>query len=84
MENKHDMIFEIKIQGHLNNHWTDWICPHGNARAMKCTYLESGETVIRGDVEDQAALHGLLTKIRDLGLTVNSMVAARRKTIGNL
>ena len=76
------MIFEIKIQGHLNNDWTDWICPHSNGHVMKCTFLDNGETVIRGDVEDQAALHGLLTKIRDLGLTVNSMVAARRKSNG--
>jgi hypothetical protein len=44
------------------------------------THGASGETIIRGDLEDQAALQGVLTKIWNLGLTLNSVVAVRRQS----
>ena len=55
-------IYQIRVKGHLEPHWSEWfddltIIPEAN-----------GETLITGPVPDQPALHGLLKKIRDLGL----------------
>ena len=57
-------IYRIKIQGHLGSQWSDWF------GGMVITHDESGDTVLTGPVVDQAALHGLLKKVRDLGLTL--------------
>ncbi len=54
--------YRIRIKGHLAAHWAEWFS------GMTITRLETGETVIEGSVSDQAALHGMLNKIRDLGL----------------
>lgn len=74
------MIYEIKVQGHLNDHWLEWFCPGGKCASLKMTHGPGGETIIRGDLEDQAALQGVLTKIWNLGLTLNSVVAVRRQS----
>lgn len=73
------MIYEIRVEGHLNQHWSDWFCPSGKCTSFELARAESGETVIRGDLEDQAALQGVLTKIWNLGLTLNSVVVVRKK-----
>ncbi len=62
--------YEIRLQGHLDASWSVWL------GGMSMTYTTSGETVLVGEVADQAALHGLLTKIRDLGVPILRM--ARR------
>jgi len=54
-------IYEIRVFGKLSNKWADWF----DGFAIQQT---NGETVLTGRVADQAALHGLLSKIRDLGL----------------
>jgi hypothetical protein len=54
--------YRIRIKGHLAAHWAEWF------DGMTITQLENGETVIEGSVVDQAALHGMLNHIRDLGL----------------
>jgi hypothetical protein len=74
------MIYEIKVQGHLNHNWSEWFCPGGKCPTFELTHIPSGETLIRGDLEDQAALQGVLTKIWNLGLTLNSVVVVRKKT----
>jgi hypothetical protein len=57
--------YHIKIKGHLPDHWSDWF------EGMTLTLnAERGETILSGPVVDQAALHGLLNKVRDLGLTL--------------
>jgi hypothetical protein len=56
--------YEIRIKGHLDNQWTDWF---GGLTLMR---EDSGDTLLTGMVADQAALHGLLRKIRDLGMTL--------------
>ena len=64
------MIFQIRIKGHLSDQWTDWF------EGLTITLEESGDTLLTGPVMDQAALHGLLKKVRDLGmplLAVNSI-----------
>ena len=56
------MFYSIQIQGHLDSGWSEWF------EGMTITTLESGDSVLTGDVVDQAALFGLLIKLRDLGL----------------
>ena len=63
------MIYQIRIQGHLGRHWAD------RFEELSITLEEDGTTLLTGPVVDQAALHGILRKIRDLGaqlLSVNS------------
>jgi hypothetical protein len=55
-------IYRIRIKGHLAAHWSDWF------DGMTITRLDNGETLIEGPIVDQAALHGMLNHIRDLGL----------------
>ena len=59
--------YEIKIKGHLDPRWTDWFMD------LKLSHLESDETLLSGQLPDQAALHGLLERIRDLNLTLISV-----------
>lgn len=55
--------YRIKLKGHLNHKWSDWF------ERMEIS-LEGEETILTGPVADQAALHGLLNRIRDLNLTL--------------
>ena len=63
-------IYEIRIKGHLGRQWTDWF------GGLSITLEDNGDTFLKGTVVDQAALHGMLRKVRDLGmplLSVNSV-----------
>jgi len=64
-------IYRIRIQGQLDSQWADWF------DEMTITFEEDGTTLLSGPVVDQAALHGLLKKIRDLGLTLISICPGR-------
>ena len=55
-------VYEIRIKGHLNPQWRGWF------GGLTITLEDSGDTLLTGPVVDQAALHGLLRKVRDLGL----------------
>jgi hypothetical protein len=66
------MIYQIRIQGHLGSEWTDWF------EGLTLTLEDNGETLLTGSVVDQAALHGLLRKVRDLGMPLLSVVAVER------
>jgi hypothetical protein len=59
--------YEIRVEGHLDTRWTAWF------DGLTLTRGSDGTTVIHGPVADQAALHGLLQKIRDLGLPLISV-----------
>lgn len=61
------LYYEIKIKGHLDSRWTDWFA------GLKMEHLEGDETLLSGLLPDQAALHGLLERIRDLNLTLTSV-----------
>src|SRR4051794_14658450 len=60
--------YEIRIQGHLANRWANWF------EGMTITREDNGETLLTGSVVDQAALHGLLRKVRDLGMPLVSVI----------
>lgn len=60
--------YEIRIKGHLANRWADWF------EGMTITREDNGETRLTGTVVDQAALHGLLRKVRDLGMPLVSVI----------
>jgi hypothetical protein len=59
--------YEIRLEGHLDPRWTAWF------DGMGFTNLSDGTTVLSGPVVDQSALHGLLQKVRDLGLALVSV-----------
>ncbi len=61
--------YELRVGRHLDDHWTEWF---GN---LALTREKDGTTTLRGPVPDQAALHGLLIKVRDLGITLISVRA---------
>lgn len=56
--------YAIRVKGHLDPRWSEWF------EGMRLTQTEGGETLLTGPVADQAALHGLLARIRDLNLTL--------------
>lgn len=57
-----ERMYEIRVKGHIDPDWSDWF---GD---MTIQQQADGESTLRGRLADQAALHGVLTKIRDLGL----------------
>jgi hypothetical protein len=59
--------YQIRIKGHLGRQWADWF------GGLTITLEENGDTVLTGPVVDQAALHGLLRKVRDLGMPLVSV-----------
>jgi hypothetical protein len=70
MANERDepLVYQIRIEGHLDRRWTDWF---GD---VSITQEDDGETLLTGPVVDQAALHGLLRKTRDLGMPLISAI----------
>ena len=61
------MVYQIKIDGHLRPQWTDWF------EGLSVTLQPDGTTLLSGPLVDQAALYGLLKKVRDLGLPLISV-----------
>jgi hypothetical protein len=64
-------LYEIRIKGHLDNWWADWF------EGLTITALDNGETLLTGLVVDQAALHSLLRKVRDLAMPLLSVTRVR-------
>ena len=60
-------VYQIRIKGHLDREWSDWF------EGLTVTLEEDGNTLLSGLVIDQAALHGLLKKVRDLGMPLLSV-----------
>ena len=61
------MVYEIRFKGHLDDQWTEWF------GGLTITLEEDGHTLLTGPVVDQAAMHALLRKVRDLGMPLISV-----------
>jgi hypothetical protein len=66
-------IYELRVKGHLDDRWSDWL------EGLAVGRQEDGTTVLSGPIADQAALHGVITRIRDLGLPLLSVNRRVRK-----
>ena len=62
------LVYQIQVTGHLGSEWSDWF------DGLSITLQDNGETLLSGPVVDQAALHGLLRKVRDLGMPLLSVI----------
>ena len=56
------LVYAIRLKGHLGSQWADWFS------GLSLTLEDNGETVLTGPLADQSALHGVLKKVRDLGM----------------
>jgi hypothetical protein len=65
---------EIRIKGQLDSYWSDWFA------GLTLTHLEGDVTLLSGSLPDQAALHGLLERIRDLNLVLISVNTSGQST----
>lgn len=63
----HPVVYQIRLKGHLGSQWADWF------GGLTITLEEGGDTLLTGPVVDQAALHGLLRAVRDLGMPLVSV-----------
>ena len=66
-------LYEIRLKGHLDTRWTDWF------EGLSLTHASDGTTMLAGPVVDQAALYGVLRKVRDLGLPLVSVIQVEPK-----
>jgi hypothetical protein len=66
-------LYEIRIKGHLDDQWAEWF------DGLSLTHNSDGTTILAGPVVDQAALHGVLRKVRDLALTLVSVIRVDRE-----
>jgi hypothetical protein len=60
---------EIRTKGQLDEHWAEWF------EGLNIAHTAEGDTILSGQIGDQAALHGLLAKLRDLGVSIHSVKA---------
>ena len=69
-------VYQIRIKGHLGREWTDWF------EGLTITLEVNGESLLTGPLVDQAALHGVLRKVRDLGMPLLSVSRVRPELAG--
>ncbi len=63
--------YKIRVKGHLDRRWSEWF------DGLEITNLQNGETMLYGEIVDQAALHGVLNKVRDLNLALVAVSSVR-------
>ena len=68
------IVYQIRLQGHLGRQWTEWF------GGLTITLEDNGDTLLTGPVVDQAALYGLLSKVRDLGMPLLSVTCIKPGT----
>ena len=69
-------VYQIRIRGHLGRQWSDWFA------GLTITLEDNGDTLLTGPVVDQAALHGLLRKVRDLGMPLLAVTRLSPDQVG--
>ena len=62
-------VYEIRVKGHLDGHWSEWF------DGLTIANVEDGYALLSGEIVDQSALHGVLVKVRDLGLPLISVTS---------
>jgi len=67
-------VYQIRIKGHLSDQWVGWF------ESLTITLVENGDTLLTGPIADQAALFGLLRRVRDLGM---QLISVNRVETGN-
>lgn len=65
------LVYQIRVKSHLGSDWTDWF------EGLTITLEDNGDTLLTGPVVDQAALYGLLRKVRDLGVLLISVICVK-------
>jgi hypothetical protein len=65
------LVYQIRLEGHLGHQWTDWF------GGVTITLEDNGDTLLDCPVVDQAALYGLLKKVRDLGIPLVSVIRVK-------
>ena len=70
-EKTQPLVYQIRIKGYLGRQWTDWF------GGLTITLEDNGDTLLTGPVVDQAALYGLLKKVRDLAMPLLSVICVR-------
>ncbi len=70
------MVYQIRIKGHLDRRWTEWF------GVVSITLEDNGDTLLTCLVVDQAALHGLLRRVRDLGTPLISAIRVNPPLVG--
>jgi hypothetical protein len=73
MEGGRMAVYEIRVKGHLDGRWSEWF------DGLAIANVEDDDAVLSGDIVDQSALHGVLAKVRDLGLPL--MAVSRVKSV---
>jgi len=68
------VVYQIRIKGRLDQEWSDWF------EGLTIAVDDNGDTLMSGPVADQAALHGLLKKVRDLGMPLLSITCVENDT----
>ena len=66
------VTYQIRVKGHLERNWSEWF------EGLSISWEKPDETLLSGQIADQAALHGILNKIRDLGLPLLSVISTGR------
>ena len=70
-EKAQPLVYQIRIQGQFGHEWTDWF------GGLTIRLTDNGETLLTGPVVDQSALHGLLRKVRDVGMPLLSVIRVK-------
>ena len=69
-------VYQIRVKGSISEKWSDWL------DGLSIQPLENSETLLTGSIVDQAALYGILWKLRDLNLTLTSVGIIEEKPVG--